>query len=69
MTWDRALMYARGHALGEEFRGKGINVALGPVVSKSAAVNGTGADRHRLARSDAIPMADATGRASRPTRC
>lgn len=32
MTWDRKLMYARGHAMGEEFRGKGVNIALGPVV-------------------------------------
>jgi beta-glucosidase len=31
-TFDKALMYARGVALGEEARGKGINVLLGPVV-------------------------------------
>ncbi|KAF8251875.1 hypothetical protein K440DRAFT_578757 [Wilcoxina mikolae CBS 423.85] len=31
MTWDKKLMYARGHAMGMEFKGKGINVALGPV--------------------------------------
>ncbi|KAI0016526.1 beta-glucosidase-related glycosidase [Xylariomycetidae sp. FL0641] len=30
-TWDRDLMYQYGKALGEEYRGKGINVALGPV--------------------------------------
>ncbi|TKA58974.1 hypothetical protein B0A49_12463 [Cryomyces minteri] len=30
-TWDRTLMYQYGRALGEEYRGKGINVALGPV--------------------------------------
>lgn len=30
-TWDRDLMYQYGYALGEEYRGKGINVALGPV--------------------------------------
>ncbi|RPA94948.1 thermostable beta-glucosidase [Choiromyces venosus 120613-1] len=30
-TWDRALMYERGVAMGEEFRGKGANIALGPV--------------------------------------
>lgn len=29
-TWDRTLMYRQGHALGEEYYGKGINVALGP---------------------------------------
>ncbi|KAI1078454.1 beta-glucosidase-related glycosidase [Whalleya microplaca] len=30
-TWDRDLMYQYGKALGAEYRGKGINVALGPV--------------------------------------
>ncbi|AEO56238.1 glycoside hydrolase family 3 protein [Thermothelomyces thermophilus ATCC 42464] len=31
-TWDKALMYARGVAIGREFRGKGANVHLGPSV-------------------------------------
>jgi beta-glucosidase-like glycosyl hydrolase len=31
-TWDKDLMYARGQALGREFRGKGINIYLGPTV-------------------------------------
>ncbi|KAL7271296.1 hypothetical protein RUND412_005956 [Rhizina undulata] len=30
-TWDRGLLYARGFAMGEEFRAKGANIALGPV--------------------------------------
>ncbi|KAI4721983.1 beta-glucosidase-related glycosidase [Aureobasidium sp. EXF-10727] len=30
-TFDKDLMYAYGRALGEEYRGKGINIALGPV--------------------------------------
>lgn len=30
-TWDRDLIYQRGVALGEEFRGKGAHVHLGPV--------------------------------------
>jgi len=30
-TSNRRLMYARGYALGEEFRVKGVNVALAPV--------------------------------------
>ena len=30
-TWSKELMYQYGKALGEEFYGKGINVALGPV--------------------------------------
>jgi beta-glucosidase len=31
-TWNRALMYRRGKALGAEFRLKGVNVMLGPVM-------------------------------------
>ncbi|KAK5661542.1 hypothetical protein OQA88_11446 [Cercophora sp. LCS_1] len=31
-TWDKKLIYARGVALGKEFRGKGANVYLGPTV-------------------------------------
>ncbi|KAL2197421.1 glycoside hydrolase family 3 protein [Corynascus similis CBS 632.67] len=31
-TWDKALMYARGVAIGKEFRGKGANIHLGPAV-------------------------------------
>ncbi|KAF2011308.1 glycoside hydrolase family 3 protein [Aaosphaeria arxii CBS 175.79] len=30
-SWDRELIYQRGRALGEEFRGKGAHVILGPV--------------------------------------
>ena len=30
-TFDKQLMYEYGRALGEEYRGKGINAALGPV--------------------------------------
>ena len=30
-TWDRELIYERAAALGVEFRGKGIHVALAPV--------------------------------------
>ncbi|KAF2492368.1 beta-glucosidase-like protein [Lophium mytilinum] len=33
-TWDKSLMHARGVAIGEEFRGKGINIHLGPVGRK-----------------------------------
>ncbi|KAJ9409196.1 CAZyme family GH3 [Paecilomyces variotii] len=32
-TFDKDLMYARGVALGEEARGKGVNVLMGPVVA------------------------------------
>ncbi|KAK7708617.1 hypothetical protein SLS64_006719 [Diaporthe eres] len=31
-TWDKDLMYQRGVAIGEEFRGKGANIYLGPTV-------------------------------------
>ncbi|KAF4873947.1 putative beta-glucosidase F [Colletotrichum siamense] len=31
-TWDKDLMYARGVAMGKEFRGKGANIYLGPSV-------------------------------------
>lgn len=30
-SWDRTLMYQRGLAMGEEFRGKGAHIFLGPV--------------------------------------
>lgn len=30
-SWDKDLLYKRAYALGEEFRGKGINIALGYV--------------------------------------
>lgn len=30
-TWDRNLMYQRGVAMGQEHKGKGIDVQLGPV--------------------------------------
>ncbi|TVY84347.1 putative beta-glucosidase F [Lachnellula suecica] len=31
-TFNKALMYARGYALGEEARGKGVNIQLGPTI-------------------------------------
>ncbi len=31
-TWDKDLILARGEAIGKEFRGKGVNVYLGPTV-------------------------------------
>ncbi|KAI1343480.1 beta-glucosidase-related glycosidase [Xylariaceae sp. FL0016] len=30
-TWDRQILYARGVAMGEEFKGKGAHIALSPV--------------------------------------
>lgn len=31
--FDKDLIYARGYALGQEFRGKGVHVALGPMTN------------------------------------
>ena len=42
-TFDRGLMYSRGYAMGKEFVGKGVNVALGP--GESACVLGPHATR------------------------
>jgi beta-glucosidase len=32
-SFNRTLMHQRGVAMGEEFRGKGVNVLLGPSMS------------------------------------
>jgi beta-glucosidase len=32
-TWDRALFYQRGAAIGKEFQGKGVHFALGPMMN------------------------------------
>ncbi|KAJ7246992.1 glycoside hydrolase superfamily [Mycena rebaudengoi] len=32
-TWDKSLFYQRGAAMGKEHRGKGVNVALGPMTN------------------------------------
>lgn len=31
-SWDKGLIYTRGLYMAQEFRGKGANIALGPVV-------------------------------------
>lgn len=31
-TWDKSLIYERAVAIGQEFRGKGVNIYLGPTV-------------------------------------
>jgi beta-glucosidase len=38
-TWDRDLIYQRGVALGQEFKGKGANVILGYVRDAPSYVN------------------------------
>jgi hypothetical protein len=32
-TWDKKLIYNRGKAIGQENRGKGVNIALGPMMN------------------------------------
>ncbi|KAL7414273.1 beta-glucosidase [Mrakia frigida] len=39
-TFDRDLIRARGLAMGEEFRGKGANIALGPMMNPYRAIQG-----------------------------
>lgn len=39
-TFDRRLMRLRGEAMGKEFRGKGVNVALGPAMNMARAPEG-----------------------------
>ncbi|KAH7924412.1 glycoside hydrolase family 3 protein [Leucogyrophana mollusca] len=39
-TWNRALIRARGVAIGEENRGKGVNVALGPMMNMGRVAQG-----------------------------
>lgn len=41
-TWNKELMYARGKAHGQEARGKGINVLLGPCVGPLGRMPGGG---------------------------
>ncbi|KDE02407.1 Beta glucosidase [Microbotryum lychnidis-dioicae p1A1 Lamole] len=36
-TWDKDLMYKRGAAMGSEFRGKGVNFALSPMMNLARA--------------------------------
>ncbi|KAL0572187.1 hypothetical protein V5O48_009782 [Marasmius crinis-equi] len=39
-TWNRELIRARGVAMGEEHRGKGVNVALGPMMNMGRVAQG-----------------------------
>lgn len=32
-SFDKDLMYQRGYAMGQEFKGKGVHVALGPMTN------------------------------------
>ena len=41
-TFDRQLMYERALAIGEEFRGKGVNIALGPSMNGGGRVAASG---------------------------
>ncbi|KIJ61468.1 glycoside hydrolase family 3 protein [Hydnomerulius pinastri MD-312] len=39
-TWNRALIRARGLAMGQEFKGKGVHVALGPMMNMGRIAQG-----------------------------
>ena len=39
-TWRRDLMRARGEAMGAEFKGKGVHVALGPMMNMGRIAQG-----------------------------
>lgn len=39
-TWNRALIRARGLALGQEFHAKGVNIALGPMMNMGRVAQG-----------------------------
>lgn len=39
-TWQRALIRARGLAIGQEFKGKGVEVALGPMMNMGRIAQG-----------------------------
>lgn len=47
-TWDTALMYSRGNALGAEARGVGVNVQLGPVAGELQSIVLCNTRRRRL---------------------
>ena len=39
-TWNRTLLRERGRAMGEEFKGKGVHVALGPMMNMGRIAQG-----------------------------
>ncbi|KAG1848684.1 glycoside hydrolase, partial [Suillus subluteus] len=39
-SWNHPLMRARGLALGQEFKGKGVNIALGPMMNMGCVAQG-----------------------------
>ncbi|KAI9459354.1 glycoside hydrolase superfamily [Boletus coccyginus] len=39
-TWNRALIRARGLAMGQEFKSKGVNIALGPMMNMGRVAQG-----------------------------
>lgn len=47
-TFDRHLMYERALAIGEEFRGKGVNIALGPGMNGGGRVAESGMCRSTI---------------------
>ncbi len=62
MTFDSDLMRAQGVAMGEEFTGKGINVALGPAMNLARA---PAAGRNWEGAGGKIPILDSANHAMR----
>lgn len=67
-TWDKGLAYLRGQHLGEQFKAKGVNVALGPVVGPLGRVvkGGRNWEGEKVVRSyETCDMAESNDQASR----
>jgi beta-glucosidase len=47
-TWDKSLIRRRGVAIGEEFRGKGVNIHLGPSVGALGRKPRGGRSKYRI---------------------
>ncbi|KAJ3125008.1 hypothetical protein HK098_000673 [Nowakowskiella sp. JEL0407] len=66
-TFNKDLMYAQGKAIGEEFRGTGVNVWLGPVLNLARTPEGgrnwegSGGDQYLSAISNSLQIKGAQG--------
>ena len=70
-SWDRKVAYDRGRAMGQEHKGKGVDIQLGVCGDATAITKLRFANLHRslsLDLSVEFQRVDATGRASRQTR-
>jgi beta-glucosidase-like glycosyl hydrolase len=64
--FDKDLMYARGYAMGEEFKGKGVHVALGPMTNMGEWRLGGSWYHAECNQQGESPLAEETGRALAP---